>query len=131
MPVKGEAQMQKTTVAFFLGLFSVFLFFFIGEKLSYHYGNAGLLVTFVVMLAYFFICQFFLSRGNPNAYRKDWPIMLLLDGIPLLLLIPMVLLERREVILSQGLGILVSCCGGTWAGAFAASMKARRKREQI
>ena len=73
-------QMPKGGVAFFLGLFSFFLFMFIGEKLSYHYGNVGLFITFVVMLVYFFTCQFFLSRGNPNAYRKDWPIMLALDA---------------------------------------------------
>ncbi len=122
--------MQRTTVAFFLGLFSAFFFFFMGEKLSYRYGNTGLLATFIVMFAYFFICQFFLSRGHLDAYRKDWPIMLLLDGILLLLLIPMVLTEKGGVILSQGLGILVSCCGGTWAGAFTASMKARRRGKQ-
>ena len=117
--------MPKTTVAFFLGLFSCFLFFFIGGKLSYRYGNLGLFVTFVVLFVYFFACQFFLSRGNPDAYRKDWPIMLLLDAILLLPLIPMVLLERREVVLTQGLGILVSCCGATWVGAFVASLRAR------
>lgn len=119
--------MPRTTVAFFLGLFSAFLFFFIGEKLSYRYGNVGLFVTFVVLLLYFFTCQFFLSRGNPDAYRKDWPIMLLLDAILLMLIIPMVLLERREGVLTQGLGILVSCCGGTWAGAFVASLRARSR----
>ena len=122
--------MEKTTAAFFLGLFSAFLLFFIGEKLSYRYGNVGGFVTVVVLLVYFFTCQFFLSRGNPDAYRTDWPIMLLLDGILLLLLIPMVLLEKREVVLTQGLGILVSCCGGTWAGAFVASLRARNRRKQ-
>ncbi len=119
--------MEKTTIAFFLGLFSPFVLFFMGEKLSDRYGDMGAFVTFVVLFAYFFTCQFFLSRGNPDAYRTDWRIMLLLDGILLLLLIPMVLMEKREVILSQGLGILVACCGGTWTGAFAASMKARRR----
>jgi hypothetical protein len=53
--------------------------------------------------------------------------MLLLDAILLLLIIPMVLLERREMVLTQGLGILVSCCGGTWAGAFVASLRARTR----
>lgn len=122
----------KGAVAFCLGLLSFFLFMVVGEGSTYHLGEAaGLLVTFVVMLAYFFTCQFFLSRGNPNAYRKDWPIMLALDGVLLLALIPMVQSERLEVILTQGPVILVSCCGGTWAGAFAASMKARRRGKQL
>lgn len=114
-------------VAFFLGLLSFFLFMFIGETLSYRYGDAGLFVTFVPMSVYFLTCQFFLSRGNPNAYRTDWPIMLALDSVLLLVLISMVLTENREVILVQGLGILVSCCGGTWAGALAASLRARSR----
>jgi hypothetical protein len=83
------------------------------------------------MATYFFICQFRLSRGNPNAYRKDWPVMLALDVIWVVVFFGTVFAERREVVIAQGLGILVSCFGATWAGAFAASMKARRKREQI
>jgi hypothetical protein len=118
-------------VAFFLGLLSFFLFMFIGEKLTYDYGNAGWFVTFILMFVYFFPCQFFLSRGNPNAYRKDWPIMLALDIIWIAAFIVMIWTERRVVAFVQGLGILVSCLGGTWAGAFAASMKARRRGKQL
>jgi len=100
---------------------------FIGETLSYYYGNVGLVAVFIIMAAYFFICQFFLSRGNPDAFLKDWPIMLALDAVFLLVLIPMTLSERLEVVLAQGLGILLFCCGGTLSGAFAASKAARRK----
>lgn len=121
--------MPKTLLAFLLGVLSFLLFFFIGEPASHYLGNAGLIVTFILMAAYFFICQFQLSRGNPNAYRKDWPVMLALDVIWIAIFFGMVLGERREVVIAQGLGILVSCFGATWAGAFAASMKARRKRE--
>jgi hypothetical protein len=120
--------MPKALVAFFLGLFFFFLFMFIGETLMYHFGDAGLIPTSVVMVAYFFICQFFLSRGNPDAYRKDWPIMLALDLVPLLLVV-IILLQwegHGAVFLSQGLGILVSCLGGTLAGAVVASRAARR-----
>jgi uncharacterized membrane protein (UPF0136 family) len=120
----------KAGVAFILGVFSFFLFMFIAETLMYRYGNAGLFVAFVVMFVYFFACQFFLSRGNPNAHRKDWPVMLALDVVWMAAFIGMVLAERREVVIAQGLGILVSCIGATWAGAFAASMKARRRGKQ-
>ena len=119
--------MPKALIAFFLGLFSFLLFMFIGETLLSYYGNVGLAAAFILMAAYFFICQFFLSRGNPDAFLKDWPIMLALDAVFLLVLIPMVLSERLEVVLAQGLGILLFCCGGTLAGAFAASKAARRK----
>ncbi len=119
--------MPKALIAFFLGLFSLPLYMLIGEPLSSYYGNVGLVAAFIIMAAYFFICQFFLSRGHPDAFLKDWPIMLALDALLLVVLIPMVLLERLEVVLAQGLGILFFCCGGTLAGAFAASKAARRK----
>jgi len=119
--------MPKALIAFFLGLFYFLLFMFVGETLSSYYGNVGLAAAFILMAAYFFICQFFLSRGNPDAFLKDWPIMLALDAVLLLVLIPMALSERLEVVLAQGLGILLFCCGGTLAGAFAASKAARRK----
>jgi hypothetical protein len=114
-----------------MGVLSFFLFFAIGETASYNLGDAGLVLAFILMAAYFFFCQFRLSRGNPDAYRKDWPVMLALDITWIALFISIVLTETREVVISQGLGILISCFGATWAGAFAASMKARRKREQI
>jgi hypothetical protein len=123
--------MSKISKAFLMGVFSFFLFFAIGEAASESLGNAGLVLAFILMAAYFFFCQFRLSRGNPDAYRKDWPVMLALDAPWIIAGFIMIMSEKREVVLSQGVGILVSCIGATWAGAFAASMKARRKREQI
>jgi hypothetical protein len=119
--------MRRTLSAFILGFISLPLSFAIGEPLLSNYGGSGLTATFIVMAVYFFVCQFFLSRGKPDALFKNWPIMLALDATQLIMLILVVLLERLEVILSQGLGILLSCCGGTLAGAFVASQKARRK----
>ena len=120
--------MHKAWIAFLLGLFSFFLYIFVGELSSHYFGeNVAWAVWFILMFAYFFICQFFLSRGNPNAFLKDWPIMLSLDAVLLLALIPMVILETQEVVLTQGSVILLSCCGGTLAGAFVASKAARRK----
>jgi len=119
--------LSKALIAFFLGLLSFLLFMFVGETLMHVLGDAGLFLAFILMAVYFFICQSLLSRGNPVAYRKDWPIMLALDSILLLSVFAMVLTERLEVILAQGLGILLSCCGGTFAGAVAASLAARRR----
>jgi hypothetical protein len=111
---------RKSLRALCLGFLAFFLFMFVGE-------TAGLIAAFILMAAYFSICQFLLSRGNVDAYRKDWPIMLAMDATPLVVVLVMVLVERREVILSQGLGILLSCCGGTYAGAVVASLAARRR----
>jgi hypothetical protein len=120
--------MLKASIAFFLGLFSFFLFMFVGEAAMQVNEAIGPFVALILMAAYFFICQFLLSRGHTDVFRKDWRIMLVLNAMPLLLVIIMVLAERREVVLSQGLGLILSCCGGTLAGAAAASLAARRKR---
>jgi hypothetical protein len=111
--------MSKQLLAFCLGLLGFFL--------SFVGAGAGLPVAFILMGAYFSICQFLLSRGNVDAYRKDWPIMLAMDATFLVVIVIMVLVEKREVFLSQGLGFLLACCGGTYAGAVAASLIARRK----
>jgi len=122
--------MPKIIVAFLLGVLSFFLMFALGETALHYFGDAGLIPTFVFMAAYFFTCQFRLSRGHPEALRQDWPIMLALDAVPLLMVVGVVLAQTWPVILSQGLGILLSCCGGTFAGAFVASRAARRKTRQ-
>ena len=120
--------MSKAWIAFFLGLFGWFLYMGVAEGFSDYYGeNVGLAVAFISLAVYFFICQFFLSRSNPDAFLKDWPIMLALDAVLLVTLILMALVETQEVVLAQGSVILLSCCGGTLAGAFAASKAARRK----
>lgn len=120
--------MPKLIVAFLLGVLSFFLMFAIGETALHYFGDAGLIPMFIVMAAYFFFCQFRLSRGHADAIRRDWPIMLALDAVPLLMVFGIVLAQTWPVILSQGLGILLFYCGGTFAGALAASRAARRTK---
>jgi hypothetical protein len=121
-------KVRKPLLALFLGLIFFVLLWVLGETLEDKFGEAaGLITTFVVIGACLFICQFFLSRGNPDAYRSDWPIMLALDSMFLLSVLVIVLQKNRGVILGQGLGILIFCCGGTYAGAAVASLAARRR----
>ena len=101
--------MSKALIAFFLGLLSMFLYVGLGEVFSDYIGeNVGLAVAFILVAAYFFMCQFFLSRGKPDAFLKDWPIMLALDAVLLFCLIPMALAEAQEVVLAQGIGYTVA-----------------------
>ena len=124
--------MQRVLIAFFLGLFSFFVFMvafmFAGQTVGPVLGDIAVIsVIFIVMAAYFFICQFFASRGNPDALRKDWPVMLALDAGATGVAFITALVEKREVFLTQGLGFLLVCCAGTFAGAFVASREARRR----
>ena len=111
--------MTKVVITFFLGLFGFFVMMFVGE-------TAGLPAEFAALSVYFFLCQFFLSRNHPDAHRKDWRIMLLLDGVMLVTVLIMVKSENWDTILSQGIGALLSTCGGTYAGAVVASVTAKR-----
>jgi len=124
--------MVKVLGAFFLGVLSFVVFMFVGETADSFLGDTGAaIVTVIVMMAYFFICQFLLSRGNPNAFLKDWPNMLVLNAAIIVVLFVSVLLEKQgAVFLAQALGILLACFVGTLAGAFVASRAARRKGEQ-
>jgi len=115
--------LRKLLLALCLGFLSFFLFIFVGESMP-------LPAALVLMAVYFSICQFLLSRGKMDAYRKDWPVMLALDATVFVLAIIIALVENREVFLSQGLGLLLSGCGGTYAGVVVASLTARRKAVQ-
>jgi len=121
--------MWKVLIALFLGFFSFFLFMFGLETVAPILGGiAAIIVIVIVMMAYFFICQFLLSRGNPNALFKDWPIMLALGAAGIAIPIVTALIERREeVFLTQGLGFLIVCFVGILGGAFVASRQARRR----
>jgi uncharacterized membrane-anchored protein len=121
--------MLKVLGAFFLGVLSFVVFMFVGETADNIFGViAAPIATFILMAAYFFICQFLLSRGNPHAFRKDWPIMLVLNATIIVVLFVSVLVEQRTaVFLTEALGILLACFAGTIAGAVVASLAARRR----
>lgn len=123
---------MKGVGAFLLGVLSFAVFMFVAHEADNLLGDtAGVIVTGIGMLAYFFLCQFRLSRGNPDALLKDWPIMLALNATIIVVLFVSVLVEKQgAVFLFQALGILLVCFAGTLAGAFVASRAARRKTRQ-
>jgi hypothetical protein len=121
--------MKRALPAFGLGILFFFLLFLVREGLGLELpGLVAVLLMFVLSAAYFFICQFFLSRGNPHAFPKDWPVMLALDAVWIISFFIMILVEERGVIPSQGLPILIGCLGGTWAGAAVAAQIARKRK---
>ena len=121
--------MSKVFGAFILGVLSFVVFMFVGETADNIFGAiAAFIATFILMAAYFFICQFLLSRGNPHAFCKDWPIMLVLNATIIVVLFVSVLVEKQGVVfLILALGILLTCFAGTIAGAVVASLAARRR----
>lgn len=120
--------MPRIVAALALSVLSFFLYMFIGEASTYRLGDAGMAITFVLMAAFFFVCQFRLSRGRADAWPKDWPIMLALNAVPLVMVLFMIGKERWPVILAQGLVVLIAGWGGAFAGALVASRVARRRK---
>ncbi len=122
--------MLKVSGAFVLGVLSFVVFMFVGETADNFFGVKGApIATIILMAAYFFICQLLLSRGNPHALRKDWPIMLVLNSAIIVVLFVSVLVEEQgAVFLIQALGILLACFAGTIAGAVVAAQIARERK---
>jgi hypothetical protein len=125
--------MIKGLGAFFLGVLSLPVVFIFGELLGEpgksFPGLPGVFVLFIVMAAYFFICQFWLSRGNPNAFLKDWPFMLLLN-VPLFLILFISFFEPENMNATyavQSFALVLVCFAGALAGAFVASRRARKR----
>jgi len=79
------SKMWKILVAFVLGLFSFPLLFLLGEGMQIPPGipaaqYIGWGIFIIVFGGYFFISEYFLSRGNPQALWKDWPVVLALTA---------------------------------------------------
>lgn len=87
---------------------------------------AGVLAGCLCGGAYLFGCQYLLSRGNSQSWRRDTGLMLCLNSFVITAFVLMVLLERPDVVTSQGLMMIVTAFAGTVAGASAACNAARR-----
>jgi uncharacterized membrane protein (UPF0136 family) len=139
----GDEYMRKglkILVAFLLGLFSFPLLFFLGEEVEIPSGipaaqsiNWGIFI--IVFGGYFFLSEYLLSRGNPQALRKDWPIILALTATLIVLAVIAIAVEpnRGAVMLTVSIVIFAVAC--SLAGAALAARMARAdcggKRDRI
>jgi hypothetical protein len=115
----SESGISKGPLGLFLALTGLVLVMFIGERF-------GLIPGFIALAAWSGACQFLRSRGDSEAHRRNWRGMLLVATLPIGIFVLVVLLERRVVMFVQGSGILIAGLGGTYVGAFAAALLARR-----
>lgn len=91
----------------------------VGEKL-------GVVTGLLALAAWCFTCQFLRSRGDVQAHRRNWSGMLLVGALPVAIVVLMMLVERRGIVLTGAPAILIAGVGGTYAGALAAAVIARR-----
>src|SRR5512141_600867 len=102
---ESEGPMRKHVIAVVAGIASFLPLMFLGETI----GGAW---AFAFMAVYFFVCQFFLSRGHKRAYA-DWSLMLALDAFTLLLVF---FLADGRLGSSDNRHLLFCALGGTLAG---------------
>ena len=113
-----EDEKSKGPLRIFLAVISLLVIIGVGERL-------GLIAGFIGLAAWCFTWQFLRSRGDADAYRR-WSRLILVSAMPITIVVVMVLLERRDVIFVQAPGILIAGVGGAYAGAFTATILARR-----
>jgi len=69
---------SRRFVALLLGMVGLFMFFFFAE-------GSGEWAGYICAGGYCLIAQYFLSRGHPQAPRSDWPLILHLNFMVLLI----------------------------------------------
>ena len=122
----------RTLWAFFLGLPSFLLIFFFADKFLWALDHGGAVKIWGLFLVVggggcFLILSYLLSRGNPRAIRKGWPIILALNITPLFMLVMTVVLERQLGPVLSALGILMFTVLSSFAGAALAQQVTRRR----
>ena len=123
----------KIVVAVLLGLFSFVLWINLAADIRVvpekdpraKFINGGLVLA--VMAAYFFICEYLLSRRNPQTVWKHWPTILALTSM--LILLPVLVLTSGETIdnVMQAVGLAIFAVVCSCAGAAVAARAARHK----
>lgn len=123
---RHEVRIGKILGASFLGLLFLLLFALVTTAIypGFSLNASGAFVTFVLAAAYFFLCQWGLSHGNVKALREDWPLILALNGI----LLVIVILSVFEGGFLRSLLVLIPGLGGASAGAAVASRAARKRQ---
>jgi hypothetical protein len=118
---------SRCFVAILLSFVSLFLLFVLGES----FGEKAM---FVGVGGYSLLAQFFLSRGHPQALRKDWPLILCLNFMVLLgtVLVLCLAFEHNNpaakftaLVLA---GVAVAC---SYAGAALATLIARNQTRAV
>ena len=120
----GKWRAGKMALAFLFGTVLFVVLFHLTEVV-------GPVVAGCLGAVGFFVCQYLLSRGNPQAGRTDWGIVLAMNGLPLGLL-ACALVANLWAQLGQGAEILkglagvVLALGCSYTGAVVAARTARK-----
>ena len=120
----GMWRAGKVALAFLFGAVSFVVLFALCEVLAPA-------VALCLGAVGFFVCQYLLSRGNPQAGRTDWRMVLAMNALPLGLLTSALVvslswhpMEAADML--KGLAGVVAGLGCSYAGAVVAARTTRR-----
>jgi hypothetical protein len=121
----------KVVVAFVLGVLGFVLMFFLGEGVKIPTTvPAAEYIQWLIFISgmggYFLISEYLLSRGNPQAIRKDWAIILALNLTLLVTSIIALFIEPHKLAALQALGTAILAVACSYAGASLAGRAARQ-----
>ena len=127
---------RKIVLAFSVGVGLVFLTFFLAwvsaAAVGGEVGQAAMCfcVSFIGLGFCFLITQYFLSRGNPRALRRDWPLIIAMNLAPFcLVFIALAVLTKWAGLVMLVVTIITLAC--SCAGAGLAVLTARRRMRVI
>src|ERR1039457_4256320 len=106
----NESGMAKGPLGVFLAFMGLLLVMFFGESF-------GPMAAFIALALWCFVWQFLRSRGDSEAHRLNWRVMVLVAALPIVLAV-LNLLGERESGRAQGPFILVFGLAGVYAGAY-------------
>ena len=109
---------SRRFVALLLGMVGLFVFFFLGE-------GPGDWAGYIGAGFYCLISQYFLSRGHPQALRSDWPLILHLNFMVLLIAVICLTFAPGAGGKLPALGLAAVTLACSYAGAALAARFAR------
>lgn len=136
IPNSEMGHKRKIILAFSIGVGLVFMNFFLAwvsaAAVGGEVGEAAMCfcVSFIGLGICFLITQYFLSRGNPRALRRDWPLIIALNLAPFsLVFVTLAVLTKWAGLVMVVVTIITLAC--SCAGAGLAALTARRRLRVI
>jgi hypothetical protein len=131
IPNSGISRKWRIVLAFSLGvsLFSMpFFLAFVSWILTLEIGEPAICFfdSFIGLGVCFFITQYLLSCGNPQALRQDWPLIIAMNFSPFCaVIIALAVLTKWAGLVMLVVTIITLAC--SYAGTGLAALTARRR----
>jgi len=119
--------MGKIVLSVVLGLLSPFVFI-IGAEPFEAPGKTSIQEVLGGCLAvalYLAVCQFMATRNSSSGFRADWPILAAMMAPVLAMVLFMAAVEKGDVVLAQGVPMLLAGLIGCLAGSVAGHLRTR------